>query len=111
MELPQLDLDLCRERQKRLLTILENVGADRAVLTKREQVQYFTGFRPHHLMSAVICVDANDCHLIAPNEKPTRHAASKVSTFEAQWRCASTTGSGTRGSRSDPRRVDGLRGG
>lgn len=87
MEPPQLDLDLCRERQQRLRAILEHVGADRAVLTKTEQVQYFTGFRPHHLMAAVVYIDANDCHLVAPNEEPERHAASKVSTFEAQWRC------------------------
>lgn len=86
-ELPQLDLDLCRERQDRLRGILETAKADRAVLTKAEQVQYFTGFRPHHLMAAAVSIDADDCHLIAPNEEPPRHAASKVSTFEAQWRC------------------------
>ena len=86
-ELPQLDLDLCRQRQQRLLYVLEAAKADRAILTRPEQVQYFTGFRPHHLMAAAVCVDADGCLLVAPNEEPTRHAAKRVATFEAQWLC------------------------
>jgi Xaa-Pro aminopeptidase len=86
-ELPQLDLDLCRQRQQRLLDVLEAAKADRAILTRPEQVQYFTGFRPHHLMAAAVCVDADGCLLVAPNEEPTRHAAKRVATFEAQWLC------------------------
>lgn len=85
--MPQLDLDLCRQRQQRLLDVLEAAKADRAILTRPEQVQYFTGFRPHHLMAAAVCVDADGCLLVAPNEEPTRHAAKRVATFEAQWLC------------------------
>ncbi len=85
--LPQLDLTLCRERQQRLLGVLETARVDRAILTRPEHVQYFTGFRPHHLMVAAICVDANGCLLVAPNEEPARHAATKVTTFQAQWLC------------------------
>ena len=85
VDLPQLDLALCRERQQRLLGVLKAVQADRAILTKPEHVQYFTGFRPHHLMTAAICVDENGCLLIAPNEKPALHASTQVVTFEAQW--------------------------
>ena len=84
-ELPQLDLALCRERQQRLLGVLETAKADRAILTRPEQVQYFTGFRPHHLMAAAVCADSSGCLLIAPNEEPARHAATRVATFEAQW--------------------------
>jgi Xaa-Pro dipeptidase len=86
-KLPQLDLDLCRERQQRLRQLLADVRAERALLTKPEQIQYFTGFRPHHLMHAAVCIDDSNCQLIAPNEEPARHAATKVITFEAQWRC------------------------
>jgi Xaa-Pro dipeptidase len=85
--LPQLDLDQCRERQNRLRLILEDQSATRAVLTKPEQVQYFTGFRPHHLMTAAIAIDADSCLLVAANEEPAEHAASRVVTYEAQWRC------------------------
>ncbi|SVD86352.1 uncharacterized protein METZ01_LOCUS439206, partial [marine metagenome] len=87
VDLPQLDLTLCRERQQRLLGALEAAQADRAILTRPEHVQYFTGFRPHHLMTAAICVDANGCLLVAPNEEPLRHAATRVTTFQAQWLC------------------------
>ncbi|MBC8326658.1 MAG: aminopeptidase P family protein [Verrucomicrobia subdivision 3 bacterium] len=84
---PQLDLDFCLKRQRRLLEVLESAEADRAILTKPEQVYYFTGFRPHHLMAAAVCIDAEDCLLVAPNEEPSRHAASRVVTFEAQRLC------------------------
>ena len=86
-KLPQLDLALCRKRQQHLLSVLETAQAARAILTKPEHVQYFTGFRPHHLMTAAICVDANGCLLVAPNEEPARHTATQVATFEAQWLC------------------------
>lgn len=86
-DLPQLDLDLCRERQQRLRAVLDTAKVERAILTKPEQIQYFTGFRPHHLMTAVVVIAADSCTLVAPNEEPARHAASKVNTFEAQWRC------------------------
>jgi Xaa-Pro dipeptidase len=84
---PQLELDYCLKRQQRLLGVLESAEADRAILTKPEQVHYFTGFRPHHLMTAAVCIDADGCLLVAPNEEPTRHAASRVVTFAAQWLC------------------------
>lgn len=87
MELPQLDLDLCRQRQQRLRRILADEEIDRAILSKPENVQYFTCFRPHHLMHAAVCIDDENCLLVAPNEEPARHAASNVITFEAQWRC------------------------
>ncbi len=86
-ELPQLDLDLCRQRQHRLLDLLETAKAEQAILMRPEQVQYFTGFRPHHLMAAAVCVDADGCLLVAPNKEPARHAAKRVATFKAQWLC------------------------
>ena len=85
--LPQLNLALCRERQQRLLDVLETAQVDRAILARPEHVQYFTGFRPHHLMTAAICVDANGCLLVAPNEEPAQHTATRVTTFQAQWLC------------------------
>jgi Xaa-Pro dipeptidase len=84
---PQLDLDQCRARQNRLRQVLESRRANRAILTKPEQVQYFTGFRPHHLMAAAVCIDAGASLLVAANEEPAHHAASSVVTYEAQWRC------------------------
>ena len=80
-----LDSDSCRERQKNLATILQDQGADRALLLCPEHVQYLTGFKPHRLMLAAVCLEANGhCLLVAPNEKP-ESAADDVVTFEAQW--------------------------
>ncbi len=88
MKLPQLDLDLCRERQKRTLRILTDQKLDRAVFSAPENIQYLTGFRPHHLMTAAVCLEAGGgCLLIAPNAEPDRHAASKVIPYETQWLC------------------------
>ena len=38
-------------------------------------------------MTATACIDADGCLLVAPNEEPTRHAATRMVTFEAQWLC------------------------
>ncbi|MCH2571415.1 MAG: aminopeptidase P family N-terminal domain-containing protein, partial [Planctomycetes bacterium] len=76
----------CRLRQKRLIAVLEQAGADHAILTRSEHVQYLTGFRPHHLMLAAIVLDTNGhCLLVAPNVIPDGVSADTVVTYEAQW--------------------------
>lgn len=76
----------CRLRQKRLIAVLEQAGADHAILTRSEHVQYLTGFRPHHLMLAAIVLDTNGhCLLVAPNVIPDGVSADAVVTYEAQW--------------------------
>ncbi|MCB1227196.1 MAG: aminopeptidase P family protein [Verrucomicrobiales bacterium] len=85
--LPRLDLDLCRQRQQRLRLAAETLGASSVLLSRPENVQYLTGFRPHPLLNAAVLLDANDCFLVAPNAIPEHHAATEVLTFEAQWLC------------------------
>jgi Xaa-Pro dipeptidase len=81
-----LDLQQCRQRQKRVLAQLESLDADRAILVRPEHVQYLTGFRPHRLMAAAVVLEADGhCTLAAPNREPDEHAADEVVTFEAQW--------------------------
>ena len=65
-----LDIDRCRERQKRLVRALEALNADRVVLTIPENVQYLTSFRPQPpLLRAVVALDADGyCTLAAPNK-------------------------------------------
>lgn len=83
-----LDLEECRARQERLSAAMSEVGADRAVVTSAENVQYLTGFRPHRLMTAAAALDADGrCVLAAPNQAPEHCAADEVVPFEAQW-CA-----------------------
>jgi Xaa-Pro dipeptidase len=82
----QLDLALCRQRQHRLCEALHRLGVDRAVLATHENVQYLTGFRPHRLMTALACLEADgQCLLVAPNAEPDAAAADSVVTFAAQW--------------------------
>lgn len=82
----QLDRDLCRQRQRRLLDAMGRLGIDRAVFATHENIQYLTGFRPHHLMRALASIDANGhCVLVAPGPEPEHAAADTVVTFEAQW--------------------------
>ena len=49
-----LDPEMCRARQKRLAAELEQHPFDCVILSKPESVQYFTGFRPHRLMCALL---------------------------------------------------------
>ena len=41
-----LDLKLCRQRQRRLLDVLQGVGLDAVVIGDPQHVYYFTGHRP-----------------------------------------------------------------
>ena len=81
-----LAVDQCRIRQEKVREVLNSSPADRAVFVTPENVQYLTGFRPHRLMSAAVCIDDDGtCTLSAPNAEPEHHAADQTVTFEAQW--------------------------
>ncbi len=83
-----LDADYCRQRQQRLLAVMQRREIDRVILNQREHVQYLTGFRPGGLLSAAVSLDADGtCLLAAPNEAPESAAADDVVTFAAQWHC------------------------
>lgn len=85
-ERPQLSIERCRLRQRRLRDALTKLKADRALLTCVENVQWLTGFRPHPLLSAVAVLDvAGGCTLVTPGSEPDHHAADDVRTFEAQF--------------------------
>ena len=81
-----LDPVQCRARQKRLCAALAESKIDRAIFVSHENVQYLTGFRPHRLMHAAACLDADGTStLVAPNSEPEGIAADHVLTYEAQW--------------------------
>ncbi len=82
----QLSPDECRLRQQRVREMLAEATLDCAVFVSHENVQYLTGFRPHRLMQAVVCLTTDgDCVLSAPNSPPDQAAADRIVTFEAQW--------------------------
>lgn len=85
-ERPQLSVEGCRARQRRLRERMAALGVERAVVVTREHVQWLTGFRPHWLMAAAAVLDLEgDCTLIAPNREPEFHAADRVAPFPMQW--------------------------
>ncbi|MFN0196658.1 MAG: M24 family metallopeptidase [Planctomycetaceae bacterium] len=80
-----LDLNFCRQRQRRLIDWMQCQNIDRALLVSHDNVQYFTGFRPHRLMSAAVLLKTDgSCTLIAPNEAPSHAAADEIISFAAQ---------------------------
>lgn len=90
MSVESLDLcpDQCRDRQQRVRDCLADVGIDRAVFVSHENVQYLTGFRPHRLMQAAVCLEVHgDCVLSVPNSLPENALVDRGVTFEAQWLC------------------------
>ena len=81
-----LNPDHCRERQRWMSQWLAARDIGFAVLSLPEHVQYFTGFRPHRLMEAAVCIDADGrCLLVAPNSEPEEAAADQVVTYPAQF--------------------------
>ena len=83
-----LSRQYCLDRQKRIRSLLERRSLDRAVFVSRENIQYLTGFRPHRLMQAAVCIDTDgECTLAAPNQEPSNATFDRCVTFEAQW-CA-----------------------
>ena len=83
---PDLDPEQCRARQERVRELLARMSVDRAILVSHDNVQYLTGFRPHRLMQAAVCLETDgDCILAAPNEEPENVAADRIVTYEAQW--------------------------
>jgi len=86
MEQLNLSLPLCQTRQTRVARILQTLRVDQAIFVTHDHVQYLTGFRPHRLMQAAVCVTAEgQCTLAAPNEQPGHVQADHVVTFPAQF--------------------------
>ncbi|MCP4510427.1 MAG: aminopeptidase P family protein [Fuerstiella sp.] len=79
---------LCRVRQQRVQQRLVERSVDQVILADHANIQYLTGFRPHHLMQAAVCLDAGGrCTLSAPNEAPESAAVDEIATYPAQWCC------------------------
>jgi Xaa-Pro aminopeptidase len=84
---PSLDPLACRQRQARLCRELAVLGVGRALLTSPENIQYLTGFRPHPLLHAALCLETDGkCTLAAPNEQPEGAAFDRCAVYPAQHR-------------------------
>lgn len=81
-----INVDACRARQQRLLTVMQEQKLDLVVVTQIEHVQYLVGPRFPWTMSPVAAIDAaGRVTLVAPNQAPASCAADEVLTYEAQW--------------------------
>lgn len=84
---PRLDRESCRERQRRLLDRMQQLGVDRAILTSNENVHYLTGLTPRRLIPAAAALDMDGrCTLCTTSDAVHEGlAASDVVVYEAQW--------------------------
>jgi Xaa-Pro aminopeptidase len=82
----EINLDLCRGRQRRLLDEMQRQKLDLVIVTRIEHVQWLTGVRFGWVFSPAAALSA-DGHLTlcAPNRPPEKAAADTVCTYEAQW--------------------------
>src|SRR5580692_4681185 len=76
----------CRQRQKRLLEIMERERLDAVFLGSPPDVYYFSAFLPHsmHHAGTIITADGRSC-LISPIVQTDTLAADEVVSFDAQW--------------------------
>ena len=81
-----LDPNQSRERQKRLLAIMEKRNLDAVVVGLPRHVYYFSTFHPHSLHYAAVALraDGRSC-LISANEPAGTKAIDESIAYEAQW--------------------------
>jgi Xaa-Pro aminopeptidase len=81
-----LDPHLCRQRQKRLLKVMNDQRLDVAVLSLRHHVYWLTGHWPFwaHDAAAILTSDGR-CTLISANAVASCPAADDVKSYEASW--------------------------
>ena len=87
MTVPQIDVAACRQRQQRLLGVMEHLRLDWVFVAQIEHVQYLTGprFPSTYTPWAALRHDGH-CVLVGPERRiPEGVAADAVRTYPAQW--------------------------
>lgn len=86
MTFPGLEINSCRERQKRLLQVMETLELDAVVLRRKAHIQWLCGPRFGDHFDALAAIDASGhVTLIAPHKKPDEAAADTVLAYPAKW--------------------------
>ncbi len=82
-----VDIEACRERQKRLLREMELAGLDLVLLTRGESIQWLTGAYVGPLFAPVAAIDAaGHVTLVLPSRKLSlRVAADELAGYEEKW--------------------------
>ena len=81
-----LDLNICRTRQQRLLTLMQETQLDLVVITQRENIQWLSGQWFNWYFQPTAALDANGhLTLVAPTKPPVSAAVDELLLYEAQW--------------------------
>lgn len=83
----EADVASCRDRQARLLTELERMGLEMALLTRSESVQWLTGAYVGPLLAPAAAMDSDGrVTLVLPSRKTSQVvAADEVLGYEEKW--------------------------
>jgi Xaa-Pro dipeptidase len=80
-----LDPQQSRNRQKRLLDLLQQRRLDAAVIGETKNVYYFNAHMPHWLQQAVVVLAADGtATLVAADKAPSNVAADEIITYEGK---------------------------
>jgi Xaa-Pro dipeptidase len=82
----EIDVAACRQRQQRVLRLMEQQRLDAVLVTQIEHVQYLAGprFSPTFQPAALLKSDGR-LTLVAPQKAPDVAAADELLTYEAKW--------------------------
>lgn len=82
----EIDLPACRNRQRRVLELMQAKGLDAVLVTQAEHVQYLAGTRfAWTFQPAALLTSDGRLTLVAPQKAPERAAADEILTYEAKW--------------------------
>ena len=81
-----INIEVCRARQQRVLEVMRQQNLDLVVLTQNAHVQYLAGPRYAWTFQPAVALTADGkLTLVAPNKPPEVSAADEVLTYQAQW--------------------------
>ncbi len=82
-----IDVQACRGRQQRLISVMRDERIERTIVTQPEHIQWLTGARFGPLFQPVASLDADGrMTLVAPTKKlPESVAVDELLAYEAQW--------------------------
>jgi Xaa-Pro dipeptidase len=82
----RLSPESCKARRDCLGRELAAADIPAAIFSSPENVQYFSGYRPHWLLNSLLMIDATGhATLVAPTPVPPDVSANDIYAYDAQW--------------------------
>ena len=87
MSIPDLDIQACRGRQRRLIDAMQKLDVELAIVSRMESVQWLTGARVGPLFQSAAAIDLSGrVTLVLPSRKVQLPAAAdEVLPYEEKW--------------------------